>query len=306
MANGAADEPAETAGATVLAARALSEGTERYDAIGLVEASERLGASLHAEAGWDALSAGVEVPAERLPAGARAPGRAGPPPDVPRAPRSSACATSASTISSRRRPTRADAPRRRTSRRSTRRTRRITGRPAGRARPSKRLDPRPAPGGLRARPRSRPVDAHRGRSDRRHRRPRRRRAPVRGWAAASGSSPVGRIDDRGTGGRTHRPGHPSAGRGPDRDPGGPPGPASADPGLPCRLGHERDPRRPVQLAAEHAAPRGEGLHLRGRRRLRHAPRRRSVRRPCRGQHRGDGPGGRRDAGRAASGCATSR
>ena len=68
MANGAADEPPDTAGATVLAARALSEGTERYDAIGLVEASERLGASLHAEAGWDALSAGVEVPAARLPA----------------------------------------------------------------------------------------------------------------------------------------------------------------------------------------------------------------------------------------------
>jgi zinc protease len=66
--NGAVDEPAELAGATVLAARALSEGTEHYDAIGLVEASERLGASLHAEAGWDALSAGVDVPAERLPA----------------------------------------------------------------------------------------------------------------------------------------------------------------------------------------------------------------------------------------------
>ena len=37
-------------------ARALTEGTERYDAIALTEASERLGASLHADAGWDALS----------------------------------------------------------------------------------------------------------------------------------------------------------------------------------------------------------------------------------------------------------
>ena len=64
--SGAADEPASDGGATVLAARALSEGTERYDAIGLIEASERLGASLHAEAGWDALSAGVDVPADRL------------------------------------------------------------------------------------------------------------------------------------------------------------------------------------------------------------------------------------------------
>ena len=64
--NGAADEPDDEGGATVLAARALTEGTERYDAIALVEAGERLGASLHAEAGWDAMSVGVDVPAERL------------------------------------------------------------------------------------------------------------------------------------------------------------------------------------------------------------------------------------------------
>jgi zinc protease len=63
---GAADEPAEQGGATVLAARALTEGTERYDAVGLIEAAERLGASLHAEAGWDATSIGVDVPADRL------------------------------------------------------------------------------------------------------------------------------------------------------------------------------------------------------------------------------------------------
>lgn len=64
--SGAVDEPDEVAGATVLAARALSEGTSRYDAIELTEATERLGASLHAEAGWDALTANVEVAAERL------------------------------------------------------------------------------------------------------------------------------------------------------------------------------------------------------------------------------------------------
>ena len=64
--NGAADEPPAHAGATVLAARALSEGTEKYDAIALVEASERLGASIHAEAGWDAMSISVDVPAVRL------------------------------------------------------------------------------------------------------------------------------------------------------------------------------------------------------------------------------------------------
>ena len=66
MLNGAVDEPADAGGATVLAARALSEGTERYDAIQLTEASERLGASIHAEAGWDALTAGVDVPRDRL------------------------------------------------------------------------------------------------------------------------------------------------------------------------------------------------------------------------------------------------
>jgi zinc protease len=66
--NGAADEPAAAAGATVLSARALTEGTERHDAIALVEAAERLGASLHADAGWDAYSVGIDVPSERLAA----------------------------------------------------------------------------------------------------------------------------------------------------------------------------------------------------------------------------------------------
>ena len=64
--NGAADEPDGEGGATVLAARALTEGTASYDAIALVEAGERLGAALHDEAGWDAMSVGVDVPAARL------------------------------------------------------------------------------------------------------------------------------------------------------------------------------------------------------------------------------------------------
>jgi len=63
---GAVDEPHELGGATVLAARALTEGTEVRDAIALTEAAERLGASIHAEAGWDATSAGLDVPATRL------------------------------------------------------------------------------------------------------------------------------------------------------------------------------------------------------------------------------------------------
>lgn len=66
LTGGSVEEPADQAGAMVLAARALTEGTERHDAIALTEAAERLGASLHAEAGWDALTVGVDVPATRL------------------------------------------------------------------------------------------------------------------------------------------------------------------------------------------------------------------------------------------------
>lgn len=63
---GAVDEAGAVGGATVLAARGLTEGTEVRDAIALTEAAERLGASIHAEAGWDATSAGLDVPASRL------------------------------------------------------------------------------------------------------------------------------------------------------------------------------------------------------------------------------------------------
>ena len=64
--NGAVDEPGDEGGATVLVARALTEGTLHRDAVALTEAAERLGASLRAEAGWDATVVGVDVPAERL------------------------------------------------------------------------------------------------------------------------------------------------------------------------------------------------------------------------------------------------
>jgi zinc protease len=63
---GAADEPPDRAGATVLTARALTEGTERYPGLELVEAAERLGTTLHAEASWDGFAATVEVAASRL------------------------------------------------------------------------------------------------------------------------------------------------------------------------------------------------------------------------------------------------
>lgn len=60
------ESPAE-AGVTALVARALSEGSEHRDAIELVEAAERLGAELHADAGWESLSVGLEVPRSKLP-----------------------------------------------------------------------------------------------------------------------------------------------------------------------------------------------------------------------------------------------
>ena len=63
---GATNEAAEQAGATVMTARAMSEGTERRDAIEFVEAAERLGAELGADAGWDSFGVHVEVPRARL------------------------------------------------------------------------------------------------------------------------------------------------------------------------------------------------------------------------------------------------
>jgi len=63
---GAAEEPAELAGATVLAARAMTEGTERYPGVELIEAGERLGATLHVDANWDAFNVSVDVVASRL------------------------------------------------------------------------------------------------------------------------------------------------------------------------------------------------------------------------------------------------
>ncbi|NJD26874.1 MAG: insulinase family protein [Chloroflexi bacterium] len=63
---GAGEEPEAQAGVTALMARALTEGTRRHDAVELTEAAERLGATIHAEAGWDGISVGVDVPAGRL------------------------------------------------------------------------------------------------------------------------------------------------------------------------------------------------------------------------------------------------
>jgi predicted Zn-dependent peptidase len=63
---GAGAEPTDLAGVTSLAARAFTEGTRQRDALELIEAAERLGAELHAEAGWEVLSLSVEVPRSRF------------------------------------------------------------------------------------------------------------------------------------------------------------------------------------------------------------------------------------------------
>ncbi|MGC8635037.1 MAG: M16 family metallopeptidase [Candidatus Limnocylindrales bacterium] len=63
---GAATEPAGRAGVSVLAAEALSEGTSRHDAVGLIEATERLGAGIQAGAGWETMSGTVDVPRRNL------------------------------------------------------------------------------------------------------------------------------------------------------------------------------------------------------------------------------------------------
>jgi predicted Zn-dependent peptidase len=65
---GATSEPPEQGGVTVLTARAMTEGTARRDAIDLIEASERLGAEIGADAGWDSLGVSVEVPRSRFEA----------------------------------------------------------------------------------------------------------------------------------------------------------------------------------------------------------------------------------------------
>ncbi len=63
---GATSEAPPQAGVTVLAARAMSEGTAVRDAVAFIEASERLGAEMGASAGWDSLSLHVEVPRTHL------------------------------------------------------------------------------------------------------------------------------------------------------------------------------------------------------------------------------------------------
>ncbi len=65
---GAVAEPSGQQGVALLTARALSEGTAEHDAYGFAVASERLGAVWHADADWDSLRCGFDVPVAALPA----------------------------------------------------------------------------------------------------------------------------------------------------------------------------------------------------------------------------------------------
>lgn len=64
---GATTEPAGQDGVALVAARALGEGTAERDAYAFAVAGERLGATWHADADWDSLRCGFEVPAAELP-----------------------------------------------------------------------------------------------------------------------------------------------------------------------------------------------------------------------------------------------
>ena len=63
---GATTEAVGQEGVAELAARALSEGTQRMDAYGFAVASERLGAVWRYNVDWDSLRCGFEVPVDNL------------------------------------------------------------------------------------------------------------------------------------------------------------------------------------------------------------------------------------------------
>ncbi len=65
---GAGREDPARAGVTVLTAESLTEGTVHHDAIGLIEAAERLGAGIQAGAGWETTAGTIDVPRRNLAA----------------------------------------------------------------------------------------------------------------------------------------------------------------------------------------------------------------------------------------------
>jgi len=59
-------EPRDQAGVSVLTGRAMPEGTQKLSAIEFIEASERLGAEIHADASWEALNVTLDVPRSKF------------------------------------------------------------------------------------------------------------------------------------------------------------------------------------------------------------------------------------------------
>jgi predicted Zn-dependent peptidase len=64
---GATTEPTGREGVALVTARALGEGTLDRDAYAFAVATERIGAAWNADADWDSLRCGFEVPADALP-----------------------------------------------------------------------------------------------------------------------------------------------------------------------------------------------------------------------------------------------
>ncbi|MGH2718037.1 MAG: M16 family metallopeptidase [Actinomycetota bacterium] len=62
------EEPAQ-AGVATLAARSLTEGTENHDAAGFAGATERLGADIAVDAGWDSVQGSLTVPVSHFEPG---------------------------------------------------------------------------------------------------------------------------------------------------------------------------------------------------------------------------------------------
>ena len=288
--NGAADEPADKAGPRSSPRGPCPRGPSATTPSPWSRRPSGSGAGLHADAGWDALSVGVEVPVARLEPALELLAELVAHPTFP--------VREVERLRDERLndllQARAD-PRRRVDEA-------FIGtiyppsspyhRPAGGRRDTvETLDPerpRRRPGSAASTPRRMTLDPRR-RPGRRGRRPGDRRAALRrlgggrrGRRAGGRSAPTRPSTSARRIKVLHRPGSVQT-----EIRIGHVGRAAADRGLPRGLGDERDPRRAVQLAPEHEAARGEGLHVRRRRRLRPASRGRPVLGPGRGQHRGD-------------------
>lgn len=63
---GAENDPIDESGVASLTARALTEGTQRYEGAEFADAAERIGADIRASVDWDSFEASVRVPMTRM------------------------------------------------------------------------------------------------------------------------------------------------------------------------------------------------------------------------------------------------